>query len=116
MMKIYGERRSKLTPKSARNEIDWDILSEIRKFEPFGEGNREPVFLTKICIFRGLSGSETGKNTSSLFSDPIVLKKNLSREYFSKEEIVSPSFKSGTKFPSSAIFGQMNGTETTKLS
>jgi single-stranded-DNA-specific exonuclease len=27
-------------------DIDWDILSEIKKFEPFGEGNREPVFLS----------------------------------------------------------------------
>jgi single-stranded-DNA-specific exonuclease len=25
-------------------DIDWDVLSEIKKFEPFGEGNREPVF------------------------------------------------------------------------
>jgi single-stranded-DNA-specific exonuclease len=28
-------------------DIDWDILSEIKKFEPFGEGNREPVFLSE---------------------------------------------------------------------
>lgn len=34
--------------------IDWDILSEIKKFEPFGEGNREPVFLTKNLIIQEL--------------------------------------------------------------
>jgi single-stranded-DNA-specific exonuclease len=28
-------------------QIDWDLHAEIRKFEPFGEGNREPVFLAK---------------------------------------------------------------------
>jgi len=27
--------------------IDWDLFSEIRKLEPFGEGNREPVFLSR---------------------------------------------------------------------
>jgi single-stranded-DNA-specific exonuclease len=31
-------------------EIDWDLFSEIRKFEPFGEGNREPVFLSKNLV------------------------------------------------------------------
>lgn len=35
--------------------IDWDILSEIKKFEPFGEGNREPVFLTKNLIVQELN-------------------------------------------------------------
>ncbi|MFA5871212.1 MAG: single-stranded-DNA-specific exonuclease RecJ [Parcubacteria group bacterium] len=28
------------------NNLDWDIISEIKKFEPFGEGNREPIFLS----------------------------------------------------------------------
>jgi single-stranded-DNA-specific exonuclease len=27
--------------------IDWDLLAEIKRFEPFGEGNREPVFMSK---------------------------------------------------------------------
>jgi single-stranded-DNA-specific exonuclease len=33
-------------------EIDWDLFSEIKKFEPFGEGNREPIFLAKNLIIR----------------------------------------------------------------
>ncbi|MDD5489757.1 MAG: single-stranded-DNA-specific exonuclease RecJ [Candidatus Moranbacteria bacterium] len=33
-------------------EIDWDIVSEIKKFEPFGEGNREPVFLARNLVVR----------------------------------------------------------------
>jgi single-stranded-DNA-specific exonuclease len=32
------------------NTLDWDIISEIKKFEPFGEGNREPVFLSKNIV------------------------------------------------------------------
>lgn len=28
-------------------QIDWDLYSEIKRFEPFGEGNQEPVFLAK---------------------------------------------------------------------
>ncbi|MDD3486771.1 MAG: single-stranded-DNA-specific exonuclease RecJ [Candidatus Moranbacteria bacterium] len=34
--------------------IDWDLLAEIRRFEPFGEGNREPIFLTRDFIVRGV--------------------------------------------------------------
>jgi single-stranded-DNA-specific exonuclease len=34
--------------------IDWDILSEIKKFEPFGEGNREPVFLSKELMLEDI--------------------------------------------------------------
>ena len=33
-------------------EIDWDLFSEIKRFEPFGSGNREPVFLAKNLIVR----------------------------------------------------------------
>jgi len=33
-------------------EIDWDLHAEIRKFEPFGQGNREPVFLTRDLVIR----------------------------------------------------------------
>jgi len=28
-------------------EINWDLVAEIKKMEPFGEGNDEPVFLAK---------------------------------------------------------------------
>ncbi|HLM83653.1 MAG TPA: single-stranded-DNA-specific exonuclease RecJ [Candidatus Bathyarchaeia archaeon] len=33
-------------------EIDWDLLSEIKKLEPFGVGNREPVFLSRNLVVR----------------------------------------------------------------
>jgi single-stranded-DNA-specific exonuclease len=28
-------------------DVDWDLMSELGKMEPFGEGNGEPVFLTR---------------------------------------------------------------------
>jgi len=34
--------------------IDWDVLSEIKKFEPFGEGNREPVFLSEDLLIENI--------------------------------------------------------------
>ena len=35
-------------------QLDWDLLKEIQKFEPFGEGNREPVFLTDDFLLTDL--------------------------------------------------------------
>jgi len=29
------------------DDIGWDLMNELKKMEPFGEGNREPVFLAK---------------------------------------------------------------------
>ncbi|HRY63319.1 MAG TPA: single-stranded-DNA-specific exonuclease RecJ, partial [Patescibacteria group bacterium] len=28
-------------------EANWEVIDQLEKFEPFGEGNREPLFLTK---------------------------------------------------------------------
>lgn len=28
-------------------EMDWGVIDDLEKFEPFGEGNREPLFITK---------------------------------------------------------------------
>src|SRR4030042_3678480 len=47
-------KRIQIDAEIKSQEIDWDIVSEIRKFEPFGEGNREPVFLTNNLIIREL--------------------------------------------------------------
>ena len=32
------------------NDINWDLMSEIKRMEPFGEGNEEPVFLAKNMV------------------------------------------------------------------
>lgn len=43
------------------SEIDWDVLSEIKKFEPFGEGNREPVMMTKGFVIREIKRVGNGQ-------------------------------------------------------
>lgn len=35
-------------------DINWDLVSEIKKMEPFGEGNEEPVFLLKNILVEDL--------------------------------------------------------------
>ncbi len=35
-------------------DIDWNFISELKKMEPFGEGNRAPVFLMKNMIIEDL--------------------------------------------------------------
>ena len=31
-------------------DIDWELVGELKKMEPFGEGNRQPVFCAKNLI------------------------------------------------------------------
>ena len=31
-------------------EINWDLMLELKKMEPFGEGNEEPVFVAKNLV------------------------------------------------------------------
>lgn len=39
----------------ATDNIDWDLFSETRKLEPFGEGNREPVFLSHNLMIKEMN-------------------------------------------------------------
>ena len=41
--------------------IDWDLFSEIRKFEPYGEGNEEPVFLSRGLKIREVNTVGNGQ-------------------------------------------------------
>ena len=43
------------------NQIDWDLYSEIKKFEPFGEGNREPVFVAHNLRIREIKTVGNGQ-------------------------------------------------------
>jgi len=43
--KIIPEIRADLILKA--QEIDWELLLNVKKMEPFGEGNPEPIFLTE---------------------------------------------------------------------
>lgn len=36
------------------DDINWELLGQIKKMEPFGEGNEEPVFLAKNMIVENL--------------------------------------------------------------
>jgi len=57
-------------------EIDWDLYYEIKKFEPFGEGNNEPIFFLRnaqveeVCVV-----GNNGKHIKFYFCD----KKNKNR-------------------------------------
>jgi len=78
-------------------KIDWDILSEIKKFEPFGEGNREPAFLTKSLIVQeiNLVGSEQ-KHLKFIFSTENTDAKIFEGIFFKGGER-SLEFKAGDK-------------------
>jgi len=41
-------------------EIGWDMMSDLRKMEPFGEGNAEPVFLAKNIIIEDIKNVGNG--------------------------------------------------------
>jgi single-stranded-DNA-specific exonuclease len=51
-------------------EIDWDIVSEIRKFEPFGEGNWEPVISTKDFVVKEVTLVGNDQKHLKLFLSP----------------------------------------------
>lgn len=78
-------------------KIDWDILSEIKKIEPFGEGNHEPIFLTKNLIVREINavGNEQ-KHLKFIFSARNTRAKALEGIFFRSGER-SSEFKVGDK-------------------
>jgi single-stranded-DNA-specific exonuclease len=78
-------------------EIDWDIISEVKKFEPFGEGNHEPVFLTKNLIIQEINavGNEQ-KHLKFIFGAPDAQTKIFKGIFFGGGEKF-PEFTSGDK-------------------
>mgnify|MGYP005835701785 CR=1 FL=1 len=83
-------------------EIDWDIISEIKRFEPFGEGNREPVFLTKNLIIKELKLIGNGqKHLKFIFGFSDSDKKFFEGIFF-KGGSRAGEFKSGDKI--SAVY------------
>jgi len=48
-------------------EIDWDLHAEVKKFEPFGEGNREPVFLARNLKIREIKAVGNGQKHLKFF-------------------------------------------------
>lgn len=99
--KSYDEntwgKRIQIDAEIKPQEIDWDIISEIRKFEPFGEGNREPVFLTKNLIIRELRQVGNGqKHLKFVFCSDDSEKKSFEGIFF-KGGGRFPEFKIGSK-------------------
>ncbi len=77
------------------NEIDWDIVSEIKKFEPFGEGNREPVFLTKNLEIRELRQVGNGQKHLKISFAPKEDKQRVFEGIFFKAGERISEFRSG---------------------
>jgi len=71
-------------------KIDWDIVSELKKFEPFGEGNQEPIFLTKDLKIKelGLVGNEK-KHLKFIFSSSSLGAKIFEGIFFQGGERIS---------------------------
>jgi single-stranded-DNA-specific exonuclease len=77
--------------------IDWDLISEIRKFEPFGEGNREPVFLTENLIVREVKTVGNGqKHVKFIFGSDGSEKKLLEGIFF-KGGSRADEFRAGSR-------------------
>jgi single-stranded-DNA-specific exonuclease len=79
-------------------EIDWDLHAEIKRFEPFGQGNREPVFLTKNLTIREIKMVGNGqKHLKFVFQ---VMKSPPEADQSLAEKIFEGIFwKSGERFP-----------------
>jgi len=76
-------------------EIDWDLHAEIRKFEPFGQGNREPVFFTKDLTIREIKMVGNGqKHLKFVFE---AGKSKILEGIFWKSGERFPEFKPGDK-------------------
>jgi single-stranded-DNA-specific exonuclease len=71
-------------------DIDWNLVTEIKKMEPFGEGNEEPVFLMKNNIVEDIKVVGNGSKH---------LKLTLRAESGSPKIFDSIGFGMGEKFP-----------------
>jgi len=96
-------------------EIDWDLHAEIKKFEPFGQGNREPVFLSKGLTIREIKMVGNGqKHLKFVFE---AGKSKIFEGIFWKSGERFPEFKSGDKIE--AVFclrsNEWNGSRKLEL-
>lgn len=72
------------------SDINWDLMTEIRRMEPFGEGNDEPVFLLKNILIDDLRVVGNGSKH---------LKLSLRPESGSPKMFDAIGFGFGDKFP-----------------
>lgn len=76
-------------------EIDWDLHAEIRKFEPFGQGNREPVLLSRGLVIREMK--MVGNGQKHLKFSFAAGKSKIIEGIFWKSGERFPEFKPGDK-------------------
>ncbi|MFH0930010.1 MAG: single-stranded-DNA-specific exonuclease RecJ [Candidatus Moraniibacteriota bacterium] len=96
-------------------EIDWDLHAEIKKFEPFGQGNCEPVFLSKGLIVREIK--MVGNSQKHLKFSFAAGKSKIIEGIFWKSGERFPEFKPGDKIE--AVFclrsNEWNGSRKLEL-
>ena len=51
-------------------DIDFDLIADLKKMEPFGQGNKEPIFLLKNLIIQELKWLGNGEKHLKLFLRP----------------------------------------------
>ncbi|MFH0969108.1 MAG: single-stranded-DNA-specific exonuclease RecJ [Patescibacteria group bacterium] len=56
-LSLYLEIDSEIFPK----DLDFELTDQLKKFEPFGEGNEEPVFLMKNLLVENLTKVGSGE-------------------------------------------------------
>lgn len=51
------------------NEVDWDLIRELEQFEPYGEGNPQPLFISKdLKVLDSQTVGSTGKHLKMMVS------------------------------------------------
>lgn len=60
------EVNAELSPK----DINFDLIDDLRKMEPFGQGNKEPIFMLKNLIIQDLKWLGNGEKHLKLFLRP----------------------------------------------
>jgi len=83
-------------------DINWDLLWELKKMEPFGEGNSEPIFLARDMVIEEIKlvGSNSkhlkfllrGKDSSAKVFDAIAFGFGNQVEEFRKDDQVEAVF------------------------
>jgi single-stranded-DNA-specific exonuclease len=96
-------------------EIDWDLFSEIKKFEPFGMGNREPVFLSNNLTIREIKLVGNGqKHIKFIFE---AGKSKIIEGIFWRGGEKFPDFKPGDKLSAAFLLrsNEWNGSRKLEL-
>lgn len=81
-------------------DINWPLYEEIKKFEPFGEGNQPPIFLARNIVIEQIE--KIGKNNQHL---KIIANRGRKLLYFGQGEKIN-DFQIGDKIDIVFILGE----------